>query len=356
MPDFNLSPEEILREKEIRGGIKYDDPDDLNLEPVQPELDPNLNIYEERGQDQKSENPSVEEKSIQPVPTPEFREQAPLDLGWKNLPLGMLPSKGLFYPENSRIAIRSAEVKEIRQFSMIDEDDMLDIDQKLNLVLDACCTIKFGDSGSVVSYKDLKQEDRFFVIMAIRDLTFVKGENRIILDGSGNCSTKGCRGMEAIELRTGVLSNYDLDENLMKFYSFQERKFVFPIRRIGKSIKMTVPSIGVTKAISDFVRNSVRRGEDLDQSFIKIAPFYFQDWRGLDDFKIKEAMISSVQEWTKEEFSAYFELAEKIKVGTKLKSRVKCDTCGEGEVTAPIYFPGGFRSLFVISDIFGELF
>ncbi len=106
MPDFNLSPEEILREKEIRGGIKYDDPDDLNLEPVQPELDPNLNIYEERVQDQKAENPRVEEKSIQPVPTPEFREQAPLDLGWKNLPLGMLPSKGLFYPENSRIAIR----------------------------------------------------------------------------------------------------------------------------------------------------------------------------------------------------------------------------------------------------------
>jgi hypothetical protein len=192
--------------------------------------------------------------------------------------------------------------------------------------------------------------------MAIRDLTFVKGENRIILDGSNNCLTKGCRGMEAIELRTGVLSNYDLDENLMKFYSFQERKFVFPIRRIGKTIKMTVPSIGVTKAISDFVRNSVRRGEDLDQSFIKIAPFYFQDWRGLDDFKIKEAMVSSAQEWTKEEFSAYFELAEKIKVGTKLKSRVKCDTCGEGEVTAPIYFPGGFRSLFVISDIFRELF
>lgn len=353
MSDFNLSPEEILREKELRGGVKYDDPDDLNLDPVDPPL--NQNVYDQSAMVQEKHVLKSEEIK-KPQPVPEFREQAPLDLGWKNLPLGMLPSKGLFYPENSRIAIRSAEVKEIRQFSMIDEDDMLDIDQKLNLVLDACCTIKFGDTDSVVSYKDLKQEDRFFVIMAIRDLTFVKGENRILLDGTKKCSTKGCNGMEAIELRTGVLTNYDLDENLMKFYSFQERQFVFPIRRIGKTVKMNVPSIGVTKAISDFVRNSVRKGEDVDKSFIKIAPFYFNDWRGLDDFKIKEAMVSSTQEWTKEEFSAYFEIADRIKIGTNLKSRVKCDTCGEGEVTAPINFPGGFRSLFVISDIFRELF
>jgi hypothetical protein len=371
MPDLNLSPEEILKQKELRGGVKYDDPSDLNLEPVESELIPGVNVYQEKSESQAIDSsaiPSgtttvVTEKPQEPNPTTsqesntrEFIEKSPLALGWKNLPLGMLPSKGLFYPENSRIAIRSAEVKEIRQFSMIDEDDMLDIDQKLNMVLDSCCIIKFGDSDSVVSYRDLKQEDRFFVIMAIRDLTFIKGENRIILDGSGRCSTKDCKGMDVIELRTGVLSNYDLDENLMKFYSFDERKFVFPIRRIGKTIKMTVPSIGVTKAISDFVRNSVKKGEELDQSFIKIAPFYFDNWRGLDDFKIKEAMITSSQEWTKEEFSAYFELAEKIKVGTKLQSRVECDACGAGEVTAPIYFPGGFRSLFVISDIFRELF
>jgi formylmethanofuran dehydrogenase subunit E len=119
---------------------------------------------------------------------------------------------------------------------------------------------------------------------------------------------------------------------------------------------MTPPSIGVTKAISSFVRDAVKKGDEVDQSFIKIAPFYLNEWRDLDYFKIKEAMVSSNLEWTKEEFSAYFELSEMIKIGTKLKIRVKCDSCGEGEVTAPIYFPSGFRSLFVISDIFRELF
>ena len=59
-------------------------------------------------------------------------------------------------------------------------------------------------------------------------------------------------------------------------------------------------------------------------------------------------------EWSKEEFSLYYELSNSIKIGTELDVKLSCPTCG-AEVTAPITFPGGFRSLFVISDIFGEL-
>jgi hypothetical protein len=59
--------------------------------------------------------------------------------------------------------------------------------------------------------------------------------------------------------------------------------------------------------------------------------------------------------WTKEEFYIYFELSERIKVGTKPKATVKCPKCGGREVTAEITFPRGIRSLFIISDIFREL-
>ena len=116
---------------------------------------------------------------------------------------------------------------------------------------------------------------------------------------------------------------------------------------------MTVPSIGVMDAISSFVLNSEKRGIDIEESFIKIAPFIFSEWRGLDDKKIMQKMRES-DEWSKEEFSLYFELCETIKIGTELDINIKCPTCG-AEVTAPITFPGGFKSLFVISDIFREL-
>jgi hypothetical protein len=98
---------------------------------------------------------------------------------------------------------------------------------------------------------------------------------------------------------------------------------------------------------------SERKGTQVDESFVKIAPFIFEEWRRLDSKQIAQRMAEA-DEWSKEEFSLYFELSETIKIGTQLDVNVICPTCG-AEVTAPITFPGGFKSLFVISDIFGEL-
>ena len=92
---------------------------------------------------------------------------------------------------------------------------------------------------------------------------------------------------------------------------------------------------------------------EIDESFIKIAPFLFDEWRNLDFVQIMRKMDDS-DNWSKEEFSLYYELCETIKIGTELDININCPTCG-AEVTAPITFPGGFKSLFVISDIFREL-
>ena len=36
-------------------------------------------------------------------------------------------------------------------------------------------------SNRVASYKDLKEEDRFYIIFQIRDVTFKQGENKIMI-------------------------------------------------------------------------------------------------------------------------------------------------------------------------------
>ncbi|NDG87097.1 MAG: hypothetical protein EBY15_04025, partial [Gammaproteobacteria bacterium] len=142
------------------------------------------------------------------------------------------------------MAIRSAEVKEIRHFSMIDEDDRLDIEEKLSYVLERCLRIDFPGEG-VVSYRDLKQEDRFFLILAIRDLTFTRGENSILLKPKKKCKeTKECTIGEGIELRTGVLSSYELDDRIISYYNQETKGFTFDIKKINKRIEMFVPSIG----------------------------------------------------------------------------------------------------------------
>ena len=378
MTDYlNFSPEEILREKEMKGGLSFDNPDlsQLTTEtpaqnqpvaPVQPQSVPPVQQQEIREQYVQTPKQPVYQQPVNNTVNDSPRETVSslgkaqsvkpvsFDMGWKNIPVNILPSSGLFYPEGTKIAIRPAEVREIRHFSTIDEDDNLDIEEKLTHIIDRCCRMDFPGEG-VVSYKDLKQEDRFFIIMAIRDLTFVKGENSIMLKPYKKCkNTIECPFKDGIELRTGVLSSYEIDPQVMKYYSQETRSFIFNIKKIEKSIELFIPSIGVTQEIASFVRECARKNLTIDDGFLDISPFLFDDWRDLSFDRIHNKMRES-DYWSKEEYSLYFELSQRIKMGTKLEVTQKCPVCGDEEVAAKITFPGGIRSLFVISDIFREL-
>ena len=354
--DNNISPEEILRRKEIAGGIEYDDPQQVTDEPTVVSQVQELSARPEQIQ-QPIQQPIQQSQNDQPLSSfgkaQSVNRPISLEMGWKNIPVEILPSKGMYYPEGTKIAIRAAEVREIRHFSTIDEDDKLDIEEKLTHIIDRCSRMEFPGEG-VVSYKDLKQEDRFFIIMAIRDLTFVKGENSVILKPHKTCNqTPDCPFNDGIELRTGVLSSYDLDEQVAKYYNRDTRSFVFNVKRIDKTIELYIPSIGVTQEITSFIGECAKKGIDIDEGFLNIAPFMFNVWRDLNFQRILSKMRES-DYWTKE-FSLYFELAERIKMGTKLEVKQKCPLCGDMEITAKITFPYGLRSLFVISDIFREL-
>ena len=355
-----ISPEEILRAKELMGGLDYDDDQKTQIDEspsgIQNET---IEIPEE-----KKENPPKEEKKTIQMEIPKVdqnpqiniqEKDAVFEVHWKNLPTKLLPSKGLFYPENTRMAIRPCDVKEIRHFSTIDEDDSLDIERKLSFILERCLRIDFPNQG-VVSYKDLKQEDRFYIIMAIRDLTFLRGENSLILRPKKTCkATPECPFKDGFELRSGNLSSYELEDEILKRYSPEKRCFVFTFRDTGKSFEVFVPTIGVTHEISNFASTCSSREIEIEDGFLDIAPFIMPEWRGLNFENILGFMKEKYNQWGKKEFSLLYQISERIKIGTKTEAKQQCPVCGEGEVTADITFPGGIRSLFLISDIFREL-
>ena len=379
---FNLSPEEILRGKELSGGLVFDNSEPVQQEVANPVLpttprtlppklqpDPVKTEIKTVVQEQDPVIPTrpvqsigdpIKMPSVRPVNQENILGQAqtrpnPIatENGWKNVPVGILPSKGMFYPEGTLIAIRPAEVSEIRHFSTIDETDSLDIEEKLSYITDRCLRMEFRGEG-VVSYKDLKQEDRFFLIMTIRDLTFVKGENSILLKTKKKCKeTVDCPFNNGIELRTGALTCYEIDQKILNYYDPNTRGFNFTLKKTGKQVRMFVPSIGVTQAISSFVIEAVNRNINMDDGFLQIVPFIFDDWRGLT-FQDFIAKMRESDYWTKEEYSLLFGLSDMIRIGTKAEAKQICPNCS-AEVTADITFPGGIRSLFVISNIFGEL-
>ena len=323
----NEEIERLMREKENASDIKFDTPEQPAIAPT------SLGKTQAWHEQQEREN------------------ETPVDIGWKPYPVETLPSRGLYYPEGASVLIRAANVEEVRHWSTIDETDPLDLDDKLNLVVSKCLQVKFPDRHA--SWKDLKEEDRFCLIFAIRDLTFKNGENKLFLNiKCGNTCLGDGTFNEKVEMRNDNFDYYKIDESLIKHYSPEEGCFVLNSPKIG-SVKMYVPSLGVTTFIKNHVRDKIRKNEYYDKSFLKVAPFLFQDWRMLNEKSYKKMEIDSVG-WNPLKLSVILKTSEMIRFGVKTTVQRTCNKCG-AEVSTPLTFPGGVKSIFLHAGTLDEL-
>lgn len=268
--------------------------------------------------------------------------------GYIDLPTENLPSAGRFYREDMKIKIRAALVKEIRNFSMIDENNLQDVDEKLNDILVACSKVTFGEKMG--SYKDILEEDRLYVILSIRELTFKNGENKIMMPTSKKCECGGCA--ESYELKTENIQTYTPDENIEKYYDNEIKGYRIRTKSYGE-IVLAPPTIGVMRAITDWARKKEEEHKQWDKSLFQVVPYLVREWRGFDEKGIM-SYATAMAGWDVNKFSIVFKLAESIKVGIKPEFSYTCEKCG-GTVTVPLSFQDGIRSLFVISDISSEL-
>jgi hypothetical protein len=281
---------------------------------------------------------------------PEVRRLNEL-IGHQRVNLSDLPSRGRFYREDFEILVRPARVGEIRDYSTIDENNMRDIDEKINSLLVSCIKIMYGSQRG--SYKDILEEDRIYIILKIRELTFKEGEQKLMMPvSSKKCSTASCESQDSVELKTYNLQFHHPDETLEKYYDHIDRCFKIETKDYGV-ISMAPPTIGVMRAITDFIKDKEEKGQPWDKSSLQILPFIQREWRGWADKDIFAA-ITSFQGWDTGKFTLIYRLAEMIKVGVKPEMVYPCNSCG-AEVTVPLTFPGGIKSLFIISDITSQL-
>lgn len=267
-------------------------------------------------------------------------------LGWHSLFVEDLPSRGLFYPRDCKMQIRAARVEEIRQFSTMEERDLFDVDDKLNLILRNCLKIKTGDR--VLSWKDLLEEDRVYAILAIRDLTFKEGENKLQI--KKQCPECGHENKK--DINNQIWSFNKIPEDVMKYYSEEERCFVIRTKSYGE-FRMKPPTIGVMQVVTEYIRDKQQNNEFWDKSYIQILPYTTLDHRGFNSKSIFDGEVE-FKGWDEKKYLIHYRMAEKIKVGVKPEVEFPCAECG-AEVTAPVSFPDGVKSLFIVSDISDEL-
>ena len=277
------------------------------------------------------------------------------DLFWKNLPVENLPSAGLFYPKGLEITFRSAEVTEIRHWSTMDENDMIGMDLQMNFIMEKCVRVK-GPNGSWMSWEDIIEIDRFYILFCIHEITFPNGENKLMIKFKcpPNCKGDGSY-RESVQLTSSMLNLLIIPDDLMQYYSPEERCFVKVSEKLNETIRFYLPSIGVARKIKGIVKNAQDEGSFIDQAFIRVAPYMVKDWRGLDEKKL-DAMRMDTFKWNKNKTLFISGIASKIEHAVNLTVKKECPTC-QMELEAPIFFRGGFgiKSLFAISDRLEEL-
>jgi len=332
-----------LKRKEVESKFQYDQDPDVGSYSIPEWIDKEANAQQNP---QPVQNQTNNLGKVNVTRTP-----IGLENDWKNIPSENLPSKGFGYPEGFEVAIKASGVREIRQFSTVDDDDRIDLDDKLNTILSKCMKIRWN--GGFLEPYDLWYEDRFYIIMSIRDMTFLRGENKILLPVTKNCTKPDCNVPDMLELRSNLLDSFVVDPEILKRYNRETYSFKFVPKDGSPEMDLYIPTVGVTTLCRKILADKRRKGKSFDESFAKVASFIIPDWRGLDE-SVYDQYERASNEWSPLQFSIADQITEKINFATKSRIYSKCESC-EGGVTADISFPGGYRSLFVISDIFSQL-
>jgi hypothetical protein len=275
----------------------------------------------------------------------------PNQLGWKNIPLENLPSKGKFYVNDFTLAIRSATVAEIRHWSTIDETDMLSVDDQLNYILERCAEIKIEDEP--VSWKELLEIDRFFIIFKIQELTFPNGENQ--LPHRFECYCAEPRYSEKLPIESSMLRIFDFSEELEQFYSDEDRAYVIKSEKMQAEFNLYMPTLGAMNSLRDIIIELTSKGIPVDKAFIKIVPYLVGNWESLTP-ESYSALNQESLTWNIPKFTFISKFADVIQKSKRQLLKADCPKCGS-KIDSRIFLDSSFtvKDLFLIPTGFGQL-
>jgi hypothetical protein len=301
----------------------------------------------------------VEETTVEAAPkalgqikgyseTPEL--SAASESSWKLLDLRSLPSLGLFYPEGTELLLRSAKTKEIRHWSTIDENDPLDVREKINFVLNSCTKIKVP-GGRPLNFNDFLEVDRYHILFRVYELTFPNQENK--LWANIQCEK------DSVVTRTQVLSanlkGFQYPEELMKWYSDEDRCFKIVSERLNETFYIYLPTIGVENKFRLKRQEDLNKGVEIDDAFYETGPYLIRDWRQLSSSVLTELKFNSTS-WPDNKFVFIHKFTKQLKDASLNKVISVCDKCKD-TTESHIFLEGSFtvKDIFIISAGLDEL-
>ncbi len=273
--------------------------------------------------------------------------------GWKLVALNTLPSQGLLYDDNIEILIKSAKTKEIRHWSTIDEYDPIDVSDKIAFITDSCCRLNAKGVMKNLNSNDILEIDKYQILFKIHRLTFPNNENT--LKANIKCSNKKCGKVNSVPVSDTNLKGFDFPEELMEWYSQEEKCFVISSEKLMDTFRIYLPTIGTTKIINEYKALCKRRGIDEDKAFNKIAPYMIPNWRNFSASDLIE-LRGQASRWHENKFIFLHKACEMLEKNSKNKVLGICEKCST-KMASSIFLGGSFtaKDIFIVSTRLRDL-
>ena len=327
-----FSPEEarqFLDDQDKQYGIN-------NIEPDIPKEEPRVtSLGKSQGHQQMLEMSAVE------------------DSPWKLLNVHTLPSEGLFYPENVELLLRSAKTKEIRHWSTIDEEDPIDVREKINFILNACTKFKIKGQMASLNFNDFTEIDRYHILFRIYELTFPNQENK--LWAYIKCENAQCGHTNQTQVTSTNLLGFKYPDELMKWYSPEERCFVIVSEKLNETFRLYLPTIGMANKFRQKRREEEQKGIEIDAAFYEYGEYLIGEWRKTDMSMLTALKFNSL-EWKENKFVFIHKFTKSLTKASLNKVASVCEKC-KTQTESHIFSAGSFtiQDIFIISVGLDEL-
>lgn len=270
--------------------------------------------------------------------------------GWIDVPRALLGERAVFYPEDWQFKIRPATVEAIRNWSTIDEESYLSMDDVFTEVIKSCLSIR--TSEGLIPCTNICSWDRFFFLLLIREYTFVNGESK--LEYEDDCIE--CGNPITFKLTSQSLMFELPDPEVMQMYDQATRSWHIDPREYdveADPVTLYIPTLEKESNVKQWLiaRQQENRNRKIDQVFLKfvawLAPKISKD-QTIANRQIRE-IERTYKEWDIDMFGFMDEVIKNVIVSPETSLTQRCPICGE-EVTSPIRFPGKISDLFNVSN------
>ncbi len=260
------------------------------------------------------------------------------DLGYKPLNIEYFPCSQ-FYEPGFEVSIRSAKVAEIQHWSTIDNSNYYDIQQKMSDMIASCAKVTLP-GGRAGSYRNIKNEDKLYLVLCIRDLTFINRKKLLIPYKCNECGHKG-----QVPIERENLEIIEPPQDLQESFRTNSRSYEFELLN-NQIIRIAPPTMGLMQDIFTHTKNAIiSEGEGaINISFIKTMPSSLFQLTQINEKDFKTA-LNEYSKIDEETFEFLDTVAHEMEYGIKGVLH-KCESC-DREVSTPLRFPDGYSSLFI---------